>query len=104
MQLKEQLNAAVELFIDSLFERIESEVLKPPKECSKDNEKILSAVEVCRYYGFSLSTLRRHEQNGLARMNKNLKNKNRMFKLSTCENYFNSKKKNHELFSSRNAI
>lgn len=95
MQLKEQLTAAVELFVDSLFERIESEILKPPQEDIKCTEKIMTASEVCKYYGFSLSTLRRHEQNGLNRVNKCQKNKNRIFKLTECEKYFNQKKVNY---------
>lgn len=87
---EQQFIKAVGALAKVLINRFEPERLAGVKPGSF-KERILNAKEVCDYYGFSLSTLRRHEQKGLKRMNESLKNKNRMFKFTTCEKHFNQK-------------
>ena len=92
VQLKQQLTAAVELFIDSLFDRVESELKQKTNPNDGIKERHMSAKEVRAYYGgISDATLRRHEEKGLRRM-PSRKNCNRLFKFSECERYFNQKK------------
>ena len=89
--LEERLDEATKGLIDLIIKTIEEQIIENGKLIEKTTEKVMNAKEVCDYYGFSLATLRRHEQQGLKRINVSLKNKNRMFKLTECEKYFNKK-------------
>lgn len=90
--LEHELARAANRLVSIIIEKVKNEFLITEAPMGKKEEIIMNAKEVCDYYGFSIATLRRHEQNGLKRMNESLKNKNRMFKLTTCEKYFNQKK------------
>lgn len=96
-EFKEEISPVVEAFvsgiIDVFYKVLEDEAKINKKTFAQPQERIMTAQQVCAYYGgFHNSTLRRHEANGLKRMS-SLKNTNRMFKFSECERYFNSKKK-----------
>ena len=95
-EFKEELAPIVEAFIngfvDVMYRKFEEKDVTNKESIIMLQERIMTAKEVCAYYGkISNSTLRRHEQNGLRRM-PSLKNKNRMFRFTECERYFNQKK------------
>lgn len=88
--LEDALYEATKGFVNVIIKKLEEQISKTQVPMKETNEKVMSAKDVCVYYGFSLSTLNRHEQKGLKRM-KSAKHVNRMFKFSVCEKYFNQK-------------
>lgn len=94
-EFKEEFSPVVESFVrgmvDVFYRIYEEQANVNKKTFAQPQERIMNATEVCDYYGFKASTLRRHQQKGLqAILSK--KGCNRMFKFSECERYFNQNK------------
>lgn len=95
-EFKEEIAPVIEAFIngfvDVLYKQFTEKATANQESTLKPQERIMTAKQVCAYYGnISKSTLRRHEETGLRRM-PSLRNKNRMFRFTECERYFNQKK------------
>lgn len=85
------IEAFVSGFVDVMYRKFEEEETTSKESTVKSQEKIMTAKEVCEYYNFHDSTLRRREAEGLKRMPSH-KYKNRMFRFTECERFFNQKK------------